>query len=246
MSFGERLKAAREEIGYNKTKLAGLIGYGVSTVSEYERGTNKPNLDTFINLCKILDRDPNYFLQDYVGNIKVKLNPEDQQLVDKYNGLNKHDREIVDYILNMKAEEPAKIYRFPVYKQEAAAGIGVLNNSDNYDMEEYRVDNIPDNAVFAMKIKGNSMYNEETGHIKDKAIVLINPKDTDYENKIVIANLDGECVCKRYTTVEDHVEFKSDNEARQDENKDSRDYREPKIIGVVLGVIEDEKFIPVK
>ena len=43
-----------------------------------------------------------------------------------------------------------------------------------------------------------------------------------------------------------HVEFKSDNQSRQDENKDSRKYRNPKVIGVVLGVIEDEKFIPVK
>jgi len=40
--------------------------------------------------------------------------------------------------------------------------------------------------------------------------------------------------------------FKSDNQLRQDENKDSRKYREPKVIGGVLGVIEDEKFIPVK
>lgn len=42
------------------------------------------------------------------------------------------------------------------------------------------------------------------------------------------------------------AEFKSDNQLRQDENKDSRKYREPQIIGVVLGVIENEKFIKVK
>lgn len=157
----------------------------------------------------------------------------------------------VDYLMGLtdieqRETEPSKIYRFPVFKQEAAAGVGILNNSDNYDMEEFRIDTIPNNAVFAMGIKGDSMFDEETGHIKDKAIVLVNPKDTDHEGKIVIANLDGECVCKRYTTVEDHVEFKSDNHLYQDENKDSRKYREPKVIGVVLGVIEDEKFIPVK
>ena len=157
----------------------------------------------------------------------------------------------VDYLMGLtdieqRETEPSKIYRFPVFKQEAAAGVGILNNSDNYDMEEFRIDTIPNNAVFAMGIKGDSMFDEETGHIKDKAIVLVNPKDTGHEGKIVIANLDGECVCKRYTTVEDHVEFKSDNHLYQDENKDSRKYREPKVIGVVLGVIEDEKFIPVK
>ena len=44
-----------------------------------------------------------------------------------------------------------------------------ISNGNNYDIEEYQVDNIPNNAVFAMKIKGDSMYNEKTGHIKDKA-----------------------------------------------------------------------------
>lgn len=157
----------------------------------------------------------------------------------------------VDYLMGLtdiaKMEiEPSQIYRFPVFKQEAAAGVGILNNADNYDMEEFRIDTIPNNAVFAMGIKGDSMFDEEAGYIKDKATVLVNPKDTDYENKIVIASLDGECVCKRYTTVGNHVEFKSDNQMRQDENKDSRNYREPKVVGVVLGVIEDEKFIKVK
>ena len=187
------------------------------------------------------------------GNISDWFNPNKpaQPSADALVKLSKALDCSVDYLLGLtdvekRETKPKIIYRFPVFKQEAAAGIGILNSSDNYDIEEYQVDNIPNNAVFAMKIKGDSMYNEKTGHIKDKAIVLINPKDTDHEGKIVIANLDGECVCKRYTTVEDHVEFKSDNQSRQDENKDSRKYRKPKVVGVVLGVIENEKFIKVK
>lgn len=157
----------------------------------------------------------------------------------------------VDYLLDRTDVKnintrPITIYRFPVYEQSAAAGVGQLGRDSNYIMEDYLIDNIPDNAVFAMKIEGNSMYNEETGYIKEQSTVLINPKETDYEGKIVIANLDGECVCKRYTTVDDHVEFKSDNEKRQDENKDSRDYHMPSVIGVVIGVIEDGKFIGVR
>ena len=53
-----------------------------------------------------------------------------------------------DIRLNPIETEPKIIYRFPVFKQEAAAGIGILNSSDNYDIEEYQVDNIPNNAVF--------------------------------------------------------------------------------------------------
>ncbi len=157
----------------------------------------------------------------------------------------------VDYLLdrtnvNELYFKPATIYRFPVFKQEASAGIGRLDVSDAYYMEEFVVDNIPNEAVFIMKIAGDSMYDAETNQIKDNAVVAINPRDTLYEDKIVIASLDGECICKRYVTIGNHVEFISDNKLRQDENKDSRNYREPKIIGVVLGVIEDEIFIPVK
>lgn len=157
----------------------------------------------------------------------------------------------VDYLLGLTDVEkidiePTTIYRFPVFRQEAAAGIGRLDVSNAYSMEEFIVDNIPNEAVFIMKIAGDSMYDEKTDQIKDNSVVVINPRDTLYEDKIVIANLDGEIVCKRYSKVDDHIEFLSDNELRQNENKDSRDYRNPKVIGVVLGVIENEKFIKVK
>lgn len=250
MGFGERLFNIRNKENMTREELAQKLSCSPKTIAAYENGQNTPSYDTFINICNIFKRDANYFMQDGLNYMEFELNPEDEKLISGYQSLTYHDKEIVDYILNMEdtSETPefVPIYRFPVFKQEAGAGIGILNNSDNYDMEEYQVNNIPSNAVFAMKIKGDSMYNEKNGHIKNKAKVLINPKDTDYENKIVIANLDGECVCKRYTTVENHVEFKSDNGLRQDENKDSRNYIEPKVIGVVLGIIEDKRFIPVK
>lgn len=181
-----------------------------------------------------------------ITNIVYNLPPEDQYIIDHYKSLTPHDRDIVDHIFKMKPEEPTIIYRFPVFRQEAAAGVGRLDVSDAYSMEEFAVDNIPNEAVFVMRIAGDSMYDEKTGQIKDNAVVVINPRITSYEDKIVIANLDGRIVCKRYSKVDDHVEFLSDNELRQDENKDSRDYIEPKVVGVVLGVIENEKFIPVK
>ena len=157
----------------------------------------------------------------------------------------------IDYLLGRTNipkinKELSKIYRFPVYEQKASAGIGQLSNESNYDMEEYTINNIPDKAVFAMKIKGDSMYDEKTGHIKEGAVVLINPKETDYENKVVIASLDDIIVCKRYTTINDHVEFLSDNPKRQNENKNSLNYNMCQVIGTVLGVIENEQFIQIK
>ena len=117
MSFGERLKAAREQIGFTQGKLGGLIGYGNSTISEYEKNNNKPNLDVFIQLCNILNQSPNYFLQDYTNIKEELLNPEDKKVLDYYKTLTPHDKEIVDHIFNLKPEKPSFIYKFPVYLQ---------------------------------------------------------------------------------------------------------------------------------
>lgn len=254
-NIGDRLREARINKGLNQGELAELLQCSSKAISRYENNENLDKVYDFVKMCECLDTDINYIITGIEHNAGKEINLQEQQVLIAYRRLIDSDKRIVDFILgigeydirlNPIETEPKIIYRFPVFKQEAAAGIGILNNSDNYDMEEFRIDTIPNNAVFAMGIKGDSMFDEETGHIKDKAIVLVNPKDTDHEGKIVIANLDGECVCKRYTTVEDHVEFKSDNHLYQDENKDSRKYREPKVVGVVLGVIENEKFIKVK
>ncbi len=187
------------------------------------------------------------------GNISDWFNPDKpaQPSADALVKISKALDCSVDYLLGLTdvekiKSEPTTIYRFPVFRQEAAAGVGRLDINDAYYMEDLVVDYIPNEAVFVMKIAGDSMYDEKTGQIKDNAVVVINPRDSSFEDKIVIANLDGEIVCKRYATVDGHVEFLSDNELRQDENKDSRNYAAPKVIGVVLGVIENEKFIPVK
>lgn len=170
MSFGERLKIAREDKGYTKTKLAEFIGYGVSTVSEYERGNNKPNLDTFINLCKILNRDPNYFLQNYISGISPKLNPEDQYIIDHYKSLTPHDKKIVDHIFNMKHEviEPIIKYEsivtddvvyFPLVEQKASAGIGDPTHQWSNDTNKvaFPLNEVPEGITHAIIIDGYSM-----------------------------------------------------------------------------------------
>lgn len=247
MSFGELISQLRKKVDYKQEYVAKQIGVKKNTISNYENNVSKPHYEQLVKLCNLFKVDANYLLQDDITTIKTsQLNPEDQYIIDRYKSLTPHDKEIVDHIFKMKPEEPTTIYRFPVFRQEAAAGVGRLDVTDAYSMEEFVVDNIPNEAVFVMKIAGDSMYDEKTGQIKDNAVVVINPRDTLYEDKIVIANLDGEIVCKRYSKVDDHVEFLSDNVNKQNENKDSRNYIEPKVIGVVLGVIESKKFVPVK
>lgn len=243
--IGTRLREIRIQKGLTQSQLAEKLQCSDKTISRYEKNENLDKVYDFIKICECLD-EVNYIITGKKYSNGKEITQQDQQIISAYHNLTDSDRRVVDYILNMEAVEPATIYRFPVFKQEAAAGIGRLDMKDAYGMENFIVDEVPDEAVFAMRIKGNSMYDESTGQIKEGAVVLVNPKDEVYEDKIVIASVDGEVICKRYTTVDDHVEFKSDNQLSQKENKDSRNYGVCNVVGVVLGVIEDEKFIHVK
>lgn len=245
MSFGERLKTAREEKGYTKTKLAEFIGYGVSTVSEYERDNNKPNLDTFIQICNILEQSPNYFLQDYTNIKEELLNPEDKKVLNHYKSLTPHDREIVDHIFKMKQEEPTIIYRFPVYEQQAAAGAGITGRDGKFTMQNIMTNDIPQNVVFGVHIKGESMINTDPTliieDIPDNSFVLLNPRVSvsDLNKTIVVASINNEVICKYFLEEQDCVHFYSLN--REEHAGDDRFAKSPneyKIIGQVVKIIK--------
>lgn len=142
-----------------------------------------------------------------------------------------------------------KIYRFPVYEQKAAAGVGYLGRDSIYRMEEYTVNDMPSEAVFAMQISGESINDEKTDNlIHTDSVVLINPKflESELDNKIVIANFKGKIICKRCIHKGNYLYFQLDNDEFKNENRKSSDDPDCKIIGVVLGVIVDNEFIDVK
>lgn len=188
MSFGERLKVVRKELKYSQEKLGSLIGYGNTTINGYESGTNKPSLDVFIKLCNIFKRDPNYFLQDDIIGIAPKLNPEDQYIIDNYKSLTHHDREIVDYILNMKQTiiKPIIKYEnivtddviyFPLVKQKASAGIGDPTHqwSNEADKIAFPLNEVPKGTTHAIIVDGYSM------------------EPTFFNGQIVFINAEKEC-----------------------------------------------------
>lgn len=245
MSFSERLKAAREEKGYTQSKLGGLIGYGNTTINGYESGANKPNLDIFVQICKIFDRDPNYFLQDDITDIVPKLNPEDQYIIDRYKSLTPHDKEIVDHIFKMEPEKPMIIYRFPVYEQQAAAGAGITGRDGKFTMQNIMANDIPKNAVFGVHIKGTSMINTDPTFIiediPDNSFVLLNPRVSvsDLNKTIVVASINNEVICKYFLEEQDCVHFYSLNrEEHADDDRFAKSPNDYKIIGQVVKVIK--------
>lgn len=57
-----RIADAIKHSGQTQTALARQLGIGQQTISEYIRGKSMPALDTFANLCAVLDLDANDIL----------------------------------------------------------------------------------------------------------------------------------------------------------------------------------------
>ena len=58
----ERLIEAIKQSGLSQTEIAKRLGIKQPTVGQYLSGRAMPALDTYANLCEILDLDPAYIL----------------------------------------------------------------------------------------------------------------------------------------------------------------------------------------
>ncbi len=63
----KRVAEAIKQSGLTQTELARRLSIGQQTISHYVKGDKMPALDTFANLCAVLDIDPAYILciKDY-------------------------------------------------------------------------------------------------------------------------------------------------------------------------------------
>lgn len=143
----------------------------------------------------------------------------------------------VDYLLDrteIKNVSSQKIYRFPVYNQQAAAGAGMIGRDGDFEIEDIATDNIPNNAVFGVHIKGRSMEDI----IPDNSIVLLDTKFDPYDlnNENVVVEINGEVICKQYNQQSNHIWFKSLNKEFSHEDRHIYD-NNFRIIGKVVKVI---------
>lgn len=58
----QRLAEAIRQSGMTQTEIAAKVGIQQPTVGQYLSGRSMPALDTFANLCAVLDVDPAYIL----------------------------------------------------------------------------------------------------------------------------------------------------------------------------------------
>lgn len=196
------------------------------------------------NIAKENNEKIDYFLKkrnlpkSLLDNIKKGSIPK----ADKIYDISKATGYSSDYLLGLSETHndvhQTIIYRFPVFYQSAAAGIGRLSETEDYQMEEFELSSIPKGAVFGMYIKGHSME----PHITENDVVLIDPSvkiSNKLHDKIIIALFGDELICKRLYINNDSqtYDFISDNPNEKDKNRLYQKQNDFKLIGEVVHVI---------
>ena len=201
MSFGQRLRERREELGISRAELAARLGVSKSAVSNYETGYNAVREDILLRLFDILEVDPNYLYQDSFTGQGFTCSAEEQALVRKYRSLPGPGRQalgtVADALLTAledqePEEQPEALPEIPLYRCPAAAGFASPVFGEDYDLFTPEP-GAPRGADFAVRIQGDSME----PFIRDGSVVYVN-RDPLANGDVGIFCVDGDALCKQY------------------------------------------------
>ena len=201
MSFGERLKTRREELGLSRAIFAGMLGVSSSAISNYENGLSFPKEDVMLRLFDCLRTEPNVLFQDSFASGREILSQRERALIRKYRDLPPLGRETVDSVVGalcayqeeMEQGRPQQQSRvIPLYHSPAAAGYAAPVFGEDFDYIEV-TDDVPPAAEFAVRIQGDSMV----PYIADGSHVYVN-RDPLKNGDVGIFCVDGDILCKQY------------------------------------------------
>ena len=201
MSFGERMRFRREELGISRSHLALRLGVSPSAIGNYETGISFPKEEVMLRLFDCLQTDPNFLFQDSFSAGEQVLSQSERTLLKQYRGLSPTGRETVRSVVealcayrdeveqSRQRQEPRVI---PLYRSPAAAGYAAPVFGEDFDYVEV-TDEIPAAAEFAVRIQGDSM----TPYIADGSLVYVN-RDPMKNGDVGIFCVDGDMLCKQY------------------------------------------------
>ena len=97
MTFGEKLKMARIDAGLKQSELAKIVGTTNTTISNWEKGVSKPDLDMLSFLCGALNVKASYFLQPQFSDDEISV--KELNIVKKYRKLDDYGKDTVNMII---------------------------------------------------------------------------------------------------------------------------------------------------
>lgn len=204
-SLGERIRFAREQKGYLQSDLAKLVGVKSSgVISNWEKDINKPDAEKIVKLCEVLSVSAS-FLLDYYGKTDFEINSFEEEFIKKYRALDKHGKELVDFILNKEQQRieieltntssertAGRLIQYYQRLRSAKSGQFVFDTVPADTLE------IPDIAEhqkvkYAIGVHGRSM--EPEFYEGDK--LLVEPADTIAPDEIGVFISDGEVLIRK-------------------------------------------------
>lgn len=172
--IAKTLKRLRVETGLTADEVGVLVGKSGKTVNAWENNRGQPDADMLLKLCDVYKVDD--ILSEFRPEKKENvISAADLSLIDKYNSLDQHGKEMVDSALsielkrmeNERKKPPTVIkindtekhsIKLPYYDLPASAGTGEY--LDEYNHFEYIF--VPESedalrADYVMRVSGDSM-----------------------------------------------------------------------------------------
>ena len=204
MSLSENIKKARIRQKMTQEQLAKRLNKSKNVISNWERGDNKPDAESILQLCTILKMDPNTLL-DWTYTEKYHLSLDEQNLIENYRDIEEWQKETLKSVLNDFVEHsqiheiiPTRLV--PLYAISPSAGIGNYLEEDP-DSEQVSIKNTIENkhVDYILKVDGHSMEPK----FKDGSYVKVKKQDSILPHEIGIFTIDGTSFIKQYEV--DHL-----------------------------------------
>ena len=179
--ISERVRYYRELAGMEQKELATKLGITGNSVSNWENGRSRPDINLIPQLCELLH--VTLYELFAMDDPNVSLTAGEQMLIDSYRQLTRGNQYAVetltDTLLNVQyAEECRDIRKLPFYERSLAAGIGDPTEfEDDFTPIFLYADNIDGRADCVFTVNGDSM--EPKYHNGDLVLVERIPGGAD-------------------------------------------------------------------
>ena len=88
MTFGEKIRNAREELELSQADMAKYIPMNQSNYSKIERDVQEPSVAQLRRICQLLSLDPRYLLElnefEFISSEDLKILSDAKKFISKY------------------------------------------------------------------------------------------------------------------------------------------------------------------
>ena len=235
MTFGNRLKQARENKGYNQKQFAERLGVTPTRLNYWEKDKREPDVAIIKQIAQILDVSSDWLIGNNLISVDITLSANEKQHIKKYRSLDHYGRKAVDFILDNEyqrctevTDEP-KVITLPMAELKASAGTGQWLGDDEYttwvdvlDTPEARRANV------VIEVMGDSMLPD----YRDGDKVLVKLQPTVEQNEIGIFIVDN-CGYIKKLGVNELISVNKDYD-----NIPLNEYNNVTCVGKVIGIAE--------